>query len=112
MSQREILVELTTPKGRVFSGKASAVEFSLVKGVVQMEPGNVSYFGLIDAGEITLRIGSKYRYFTLVHASASAHERQLTILAEIIHPTIAPIRNCANPDCTCESGEVLKCWEI
>lgn len=100
-SAKRIFVELATPRGRVFFGTASAVEFSPANGVVQMERGTTTYFTPIDAGEITLRLGKRFRFFTISHGSVSMQQRRLTVIAEIIQPIAAPVRNCANRDCTC-----------
>ncbi|SRR5258707_15843393 len=89
----DIHVELATAKGTVFSGTVSAAELSPSKNVVQLEPGKVSYIGLMHSGELALRIGSHCRFFTLVNASASIHGGRLTVIAEIIQPTATPIRN-------------------
>ena len=100
-SSHNFFVELTTPKGKVFSGGVSAAEFTWLNGVLQLEPGHVSYFGAVNTGELSLRIGKRFRFFTVVHAAASFQKRRLTILAEIIQPTAAPVRNCSNPSCAC-----------
>jgi hypothetical protein len=91
-----------TPKGKVFSGRAAAVRFSLGNTVVQFEPGTESYFGLINSGELVLRIGNKFQFFALFRGSASIRERRLTVLAETITPVTAPFENCGNPTCDCD----------
>lgn len=100
-SSNDVFVELMTPKGKVFSGHATAVRFSPANTVVQLEPGAVSYFGLINSGELVLRIGNKFHFFTLFRGSASIRERRLTVLAETITPMTAPFENCGNPTCDC-----------
>ena len=100
-SSKNFLVRLMTPKGKVFAGGVSAVEFMWPNGVLQLELDNVSYFGAVTSGELSLRIGKRFRFFTVVHAAASFENRRLTILAEVIEPTTAPVRNCSNPFCTC-----------
>lgn len=97
----DVCVELMTPKGKVFSGRAAAVRFSLTNTVVQLEPGAVSYFGLINSGELVLRTGNKFLFFALFRGSASIRERRLTVLAETITPVTAPFENCGNPACDC-----------
>lgn len=96
------LVDLITPKGKIFSGRAAAVRFSPTNTVVQLEPGAVSYFGLINSGELVLRIGAKFQFFTLSRGSASIRDRRLTVLAETITPVTAPFENCGNPTCECD----------
>ena len=99
--QGKIFVQLATPCGRVFSGSASAVEFSPANGVLQMEPNVTTYFGLVQAAEVTVRIGKRFRFFAALNATASIEDHRFTVIAEVIRPTVAPVRNCANPDCKC-----------
>ncbi len=96
-----VFVELMTPKGKVFSGRAAAVRFSPANTVVQLEPEAVSYFGLINSGELVLRTGNKFHFFALFRGSASIVDRRLTVLAETITPVTAPFENCGNPTCDC-----------
>ena len=100
-----VFVELMTPKGKVFSGRAAAVRFSPANTVVQLEPEAVSYFGLINSGELVLRTGNKFHFFALFRGSASIVDRRLTVLAETITPVTAPFENCGNPTCDC--GDVI-----
>ena len=100
-SANGVFVELMTPKGKVFSGRAAAVRFSPANTVVQLEPGAVSYFGLINSGELVLRTGNRFRFFVLFRGSASIVDRRLTVLAETITPVTAPFENCGNPTCDC-----------
>jgi len=99
-----VFVELSTPKGTVFSGRAAAVEFSPMNVVVRLESAAVSYFGVIASGELVLRIGREFRFFAFFRATASVLRRRLTIVAEVIEPITAPFRNCGNP--MCDSGEI------
>ena len=94
-SSNDVFVDLMTPKRKVFSGRAAAVRFSPANTVVQLEPGAVSYFGLINSGELVLRTGNRFR------GSASIVDRRLTVLAETIKPVTAPFENCGNPTCDC-----------
>src|SRR6266705_697913 len=64
-SPKGVFVELMTPKGKVFSGRAAAVRFSPANTVVQLEPGAVSYFGLINSGGLVLRTGNRFQFFAL-----------------------------------------------
>jgi len=100
----DVFVELSTPKGKVFSGHAAAVEFSPMNVVVRIEPAAVSYFAVIPSGELTLRIGNDFRFFAFFRATASILRGRLTIVAEVIEPITAPFRNCGNP--SCDSGEI------
>ena len=97
-----VFVDLMTPKGKVFSGRAAAVRFSLTNTVVQLEPGAVSYFGLINSGEVVLRTGNKFKFFALSRGSASIRGRRLTVLAKTITLVTAPFENCGNPTCDCD----------
>ena len=96
-----VLVELMTPKGKVFSGRAAAVRFSPANAVVQLESGAASFIGLINSGELVLRIGNKFQFFSVLRGSASIREGRLTVLAETITPVTAPFENCGNPTCDC-----------
>ncbi len=100
-SPNGVFVELMTPKGKVFSGRAAAVRFSPANTVIQLEPGAASYFGVINSGELVLRTGNRFRFFALFRASASIVDRRLTVLAETITPVTAPFENCGNPTCDC-----------
>jgi hypothetical protein len=86
---QDILVELATAKGMLFSGAVSAVQLSPSKNLVQLKPGKVIYSGLMDSGQVALRIGSHYYSFALVNALVGIRGRRLTVLAEIIRPTAA-----------------------
>jgi hypothetical protein len=100
-SSNGFFVELMTPKGKVFSGRAAAIRFSPANTVVQLERGAVSYFGLINSGELVLRTGNKFQFFGVFRGSASIRECRLTVLAETITPVTAPFENCGNPICDC-----------
>ena len=100
-TDKRIFVELATPRGRVFAGTVSALEFAPANGVVQMEPSMTAYFGLVQSAEVTVRIGKRFRFFAALNASASIEDRRFTVMAEAIQPTPAPMRNCANPACIC-----------
>lgn len=94
-------VKLMTPEGKVFSGGVTAAEFTWPSGVLQLEPGNISYFGAVNSGELSLRIGRRCSFFTVVHAAASFEKRRLTIVAETIQPIAEPVCNSSNPSCAC-----------
>ncbi len=104
-SSNSVFVELMTPKGKVFSGRASAVRFSPTNAVVQLERGAASYFGLINSGELVLRTGNKFQFFALFRGSVSILDRRLTVLAETITRVTAPFENCGNPMCDC--GDII-----
>ena len=100
-TDKRIFVELATPRGRVFAGTVSAFEFAPANGVVQMEPSMAAYFGLVQSAEVTVRMGKRFRFFAALNASASIEDHRFTVMAEVIQPTPAPVRNCANPACVC-----------
>ncbi len=100
-SLNNVFVELMTPRRKVFSGRVAAVEFSPANAVIQLEPDAVSYFGLINCGELALRVGIRFRCFALFRAAASIRERHLTIIAEAIEPIAVPVPHCGNPLCDC-----------
>ena len=85
-----IQVELTTHEGVVFSGMANSAELSHASGTVQIEPDGTDYFGCIEAGEITLRIGNDFRFFSVREATASVEARRLTVIAEVMQPAVRP----------------------
>ena len=103
----QIFVELTTPRGRIFSGEVSAVEFSPTNGMVQMERGKVAYFSLFDAGEIIVRSKKRSRCFVALRGSASVQVDRLSVIAEVIEAASLPVRNCANAECRCGDIEGL-----
>lgn len=90
-----------TARQKVFSGRVAAVKFSPVNAVVEMQPNGVSYFGQIGFGELTLRIGTRFEFFTIIRGTASAGNGQLTIVAEAIERIASVSRNCGNPICNC-----------
>jgi hypothetical protein len=69
-----------------------------------MEPNMTAYFGLVPSAEVTLRIGKHFRFFAALNASASIADHRLSVIAEVIQPTTAPVRNCANRECICGDG--------
>ena len=79
-----MIVELNTPKGSIFSGSAGDVSLQTTDGVLAINPREESYLNLTKTTQITLRIGSTFRTFSLVNAAASLREGRLTILAEEI----------------------------
>jgi hypothetical protein len=66
-----------------------------------MEPNMTAYFGLVQSAEVMVRVGKRLRFFIASNASASIDDNRFTVIAEVIQPTVAPVRNCANRDCEC-----------
>ena len=85
MPRQRIRVELSTPRGRVFSGVASSIELRTVEGLIAITPFEKSYLSMIHTTQVTVRIGSEFRAFVLENATASLVEGCLTVLAEEIH---------------------------
>jgi len=81
---KEVMVELTTAKGSVFSGQADGVELRTTDGVIAITPQDESYLNLTETTQITLRVGTEFLTFALVNAAASLREGRLTVLAEKI----------------------------
>src|SRR6266508_3778480 len=89
MSRQPIRVELTTPRGRVFSGVVSSIEMRTGEGLIAITPLEKSYVSMIHTTEITVRIGHEFRTFVMKNASAGLAEDSLTVLAEEIQPVSA-----------------------
>ena len=86
---KNVMVELSTPKGSVFSGRAGSVELRTTDGVIAINPQEESYLNLTETTQITLRIGTEFLSFVLKNAAASLRDGQLTVLAEEAEPTSA-----------------------
>jgi F0F1-type ATP synthase epsilon subunit len=95
MSRQRIRVELTTPRGRVFSGVASSIELRTAGGLIAITPFEKSYLSMLHTTEIRLRIGSEFRAFVLENANASLSDGLLTVLAEKIRSAQTPVPNAA-----------------
>jgi F0F1-type ATP synthase epsilon subunit len=83
---KNLMVELSTPKGSVFSGQAGGVELRTTDGVIAINPQEESYLNLTQTTQMTLRVGTKFLSFVLKNAAASLREGQLTVLAEEVEP--------------------------
>ena len=83
---KNIMVELSTPKGSVFSGLAGGVELRTTDGVIAINPQEESYLNLTRTTQMTLRVGTKFLSFVLKNAAASLRDGQLTVLAEEVEP--------------------------
>ena len=81
-----VIVELNTPKGSIFSGQAGDVTLHTTDGVLAINTREESYLNLTKTTQITLRVGSEFRSFSLKNAAASLREGCLTVLAEEIRP--------------------------
>jgi F0F1-type ATP synthase epsilon subunit len=79
---KNVMVELSTPKGSVFSGQARGVELRTTDGVIAINPQEESYLNLTQTTQITLRVGTEFLSFVLKNAAASLRDGRLTVLAE------------------------------
>lgn len=79
---KNVMVELSTPKGSVFSGLAGGVELRTTDGVIAINPREESYLNLTQTTLITLRVGTEFLSFALKNAAASLRDGRLTVLAE------------------------------
>ena len=87
-----MVVELNTSGGSVFSGHADAVELRTTDGMIAIRPGEESYLNLTQTTEVTLRVGTEFRSFSLKNAAASLRDGCLTVVAEQILPIpVAPV---------------------
>ena len=83
---KNVMVELSTPKGSVFSGLAGGVELRTMDGVIAINPQEESYLNLTETTQMTLRVGTEFLSFVLKNAAASLRDGQLTVLAEEVEP--------------------------
>ena len=83
---QNVMVELNTPRGSVFSGVAGGVEMRTTDGVITINPREENYLHLSHTTEITLRVGTEFRSFLLKNAAASLRDGRLTLLAEEVQP--------------------------
>lgn len=84
---KTVRVELSTPRGSVFSGQSDSVELRTSDGAIAITPRDETYLNLTRTTEITLRVGTDFIRFMLRNAAASLREGRLTLLAEEIHET-------------------------
>lgn len=97
MPRQRVRVELSTHRGRVFSGIASSIELRTVEGLIAITPWEKSYLSLIHTTEITVRIGNEFHAFIMENATASLSEGLLTVLAEEIRPAVAAAAQASDP---------------
>ncbi len=83
---KTVMVELSTPKGSVFSGLAGGVELLTTDGVIAINPQEESYLNLTGTTQITLRVGTEFLSFVLKNAAASLRDGCLTVVAEEVEP--------------------------
>jgi F0F1-type ATP synthase epsilon subunit len=81
---KNVAVELSTPRGSVFSGLVEDVTLRTSDGLIAINPVEEAYLSLTNISQITLRVGSDFTSFALENAAASLRAGQLTVLAEQI----------------------------
>jgi F0F1-type ATP synthase epsilon subunit len=82
--RKDVMVELNTPRGGIFSGQAASVELRTTNGVIVINPQEESYLNVTQTTEITLRVGTEFLSFVLKNAAASLRDGRLIVLAEEI----------------------------
>jgi F0F1-type ATP synthase epsilon subunit len=87
---KSVAIELSTPRGIVFTGRASDVELRTTDGMITISPSKVSYLNLTHMTRITLRVGSEFLCFHVENAAASLRNGLLMVLAEKIRRTKHP----------------------
>ena len=91
MPPGNVTVELTTPRGPVFTGTSSTIELRTTDGAIAITPREDCYLSMVHSTEITLRIGDEFKTFKLKNATASLRSGHLTVLAEEIQETETPV---------------------
>ena len=94
---KNVVVELNTSRGTVFSGRASGVELRTTDGVIAINPRAESYLNLTQTTKITLRCGAQFHSFALRNATAGLRDGKLTVLAETIRPVEAAAAEASDP---------------
>jgi hypothetical protein len=79
---KNVIVELNTAKGCIFSVHAAAVELRASEAIIAINPDSESYFNMSEATQITMRVGTEFLSFMLKNAAAKLQDGQLTIIAE------------------------------
>ena len=80
----DLTVELSTPRGRVFSATASSIDVRTEDGSVHITPCEESYLSMTRATEITFQTAEGSCVFMLENAVAGLKGRTFTVLAERI----------------------------
>ena len=86
-------IELSTPKGRVFTAVAASIDVRTENGSVHINPSDGNYLNMIRATEITILTGNDRCVFMLENAVAGLKGDQFTVLAERIQRVAPPATN-------------------
>lgn len=81
---KDVTVELSTPKGRVFAGITKSIDLRTDDGSVHITPRENCYLSMVHATEVTLQVEQETLVFVLENAVASLQPGSLTVLAESI----------------------------
>jgi F0F1-type ATP synthase epsilon subunit len=79
---KNVVVELNTANGCVFSVQAAAVELRASEATIAINPDSESYFNMSEASQISMRVGTEFLSFALKNAAAKLQDGRLTIMAE------------------------------
>ena len=75
-------VEISTPAGIVFRGRASAIDFHTTVGVISINALEETYLNVLSTARLTLRQREGSLSFELKNAAASWRDGTFTVLAE------------------------------
>ena len=75
-------VEIGTPAGILFRGRANAIEFRTSEGLISINTFQETYLSMLATARLTLRQGDHDFFFELKNASAGWRNGTLTIIAE------------------------------
>jgi F0F1-type ATP synthase epsilon subunit len=81
---KTVMVELSTPRGSIFSGSAGGVELRITDGSITINPRDEGYLNVTHITELTLRVGTEFVHYVLKNGAASFRKGRLTVLAEEI----------------------------
>lgn len=81
----ELMIELRTAGGLIFSGISESISLRTDGGSMHVTASEDCFLNMLNATEITLRVGHDTLVFALKNAAASLRDRRLTVIAEKIH---------------------------
>jgi len=80
----DLTVELSTPKGRVFTAVASSIDLHTQDGTIHITSRDASHLNMTHATKITFQTGEGPCAFMLENAAAGLNGNCFTVLAERI----------------------------
>ncbi len=86
----DVVVELNTPLGSVFTGRVTTLELRTSDSVIAINPPNQAYLSLTHITQLTLRVGTEFMSFRLKNAAGGLNNGRLTVLAEEIRRERVP----------------------